>query len=258
MAKLSKESAEWHYKKLLALHYFEYLTLAQKVSIFYHDLEHDILKQITGKKEFFEQFKWLQNNQIRVERNIKTGEIPKVNIGDIDNLKNWRNEGIHENKMPEPKYRNHLHTMAQTICFFSELSIPDEINSIFNNQTENQKIKKIPSGVSKTNDGNVRNWKKGLRERYFNYMKERFSKNSDSFIETNFHDAFYIINDGVNAGMNLEKIILENKIPDDFIEKLEIDLHKRGKSKGRAKYYQRSLSFLLDFLEENPDQKYKQ
>jgi len=134
MAKLSKEKAEFHYKKLLALHNFEYLTLAQKVSIFYHDLEHDILKDITGKKEYFDQFNWLKDNQIRIERNIKTGEIPKVNIGDIDNLKNWRNEGIHENKMPEPKYKSHLHTMAQTISFFSEIPIPEEITNLYENK----------------------------------------------------------------------------------------------------------------------------
>jgi len=140
MAKLSKEKAEWHYDKLLALHYFEYLTLAQKVSIFYHDLEHDILKDVTGKKEYFEQFNWLKDNQIRIERNIKTGEIPKVNIGDIDNLKNWRNEGIHENKMPEPKYKSHLHTMAQTICFFSEIPIPEEISNLFENKTEKKLV----------------------------------------------------------------------------------------------------------------------
>jgi len=135
MAKLSKEKAEIHYKKLLALHNFEYLTPAQKVSIFYHDLEHDILKDITGKKEYFDQFNWLKDNQIRIERNIKTGEIPKVNIGDIDNLKNWRNECIHENKMPEPKYKSHLHTMAQTIYFFSEIPIPEEITNLYENKT---------------------------------------------------------------------------------------------------------------------------
>jgi hypothetical protein len=135
MAKLSKKSAEWHYEKLLALHNFDYLTLAQKVSIFYHDLEHDILKEITGEKEYFEQFNWLKENQIRIERNIKTGEIRKVDISDIDNLKNWRNEGVHENKMPEPKYKHHFHTMAQTISFFSEIPWPVEINNIIDNQT---------------------------------------------------------------------------------------------------------------------------
>jgi len=173
MAKLSKESAEWHYEKLLALHYFEYLTLAQKVSIFYHDLEHDILKEITGRKEYFEQFKWLQNNQIRIERNIKIGEIPKVNIGDIDSLKNWRNEGIHENKMPEPKYKSHFHTMAQTICFFSEIPIPDEINNIFinqqkNNNTNDNNISK--KGKSKNNNGLKRN-------ELFKIFREKLSAN---------------------------------------------------------------------------------
>jgi hypothetical protein len=86
MAKLSKEKAEWHYDKLLALHYFDYLTPAQKVSIFYHDLEHDILKEITGKKEYFDQYNWLKDNQIRFERNIKKGYLRKSFIDDIDNL----------------------------------------------------------------------------------------------------------------------------------------------------------------------------
>jgi len=139
LAKLSKEKAEWHYDKLLALHYFEYLTLAQKVSIFYHDLEHDILKEVTGKKEYFEQLNWLRDNQIRFERNIKTGEIPKINISDIENLKNWRNECIHENNMPEAKYKSHLYTMAQTICFFSEIPIPENICDILENKTRIRK-----------------------------------------------------------------------------------------------------------------------
>jgi len=88
MAKLSKESAEKHYEKILAIHYFHHLTLAQKVSIFFHDLEHDILKEITGKKGYFEQLNWLRDNQIRFEHNIQRGDIPKVNIGDIENIKN--------------------------------------------------------------------------------------------------------------------------------------------------------------------------
>lgn len=148
MVKLPKELAEWHYSKLIALHDFEYLTLAQKVSIFYHDLEHDILKKITGKKDYFEQYKWLKDNRIHFERNVKTGEIPKINISDIDNLKNWRNECVHENNMPEPKYKSHFHTMAQIIFFFSEISIPDEINDILNNQ-QKKSISKKKEGISK-------------------------------------------------------------------------------------------------------------
>ena len=78
--------------------------------------------------------------------------MPKVNIDDIDNLKNWRNESIHENNMPEPKYRNHIHTMAQTISFFSELPIPIELNNILTNQkTKEQPIK----NESKNNEKNI-------------------------------------------------------------------------------------------------------
>jgi hypothetical protein len=135
MGKLSKEKAEWHYGKLVALHNFKYLTMAQKVSIFYHDLEHDILIEITGKKEYYEQSNWLKNNQIRIEHNIKKGYIPKIIIDDIDNLRNWRHQGIHENYMPEPKYKSHFHTMAQTIYFFSEIPWTEEISNIINNKT---------------------------------------------------------------------------------------------------------------------------
>jgi len=167
--KLSIESAKWHYEKLLALHYFEYLTLAQKVSIFYHDLEHDILKEITGKKEYFEQFNCLKDNQIQVIRNIKKGDIPKVIIDDIDNLKNWRNESVHENKMPEPKYKNHLHTMAQTICFFSNVSIPEDINNVFNNQQKKNIVKgKNMDSEIKTNDALK-------RSELFKIFKEKIS-----------------------------------------------------------------------------------
>ena len=154
MAKLSKDSAEKYYEKIIAIHYFHHLTLAQKVSIFFHDLEHDILKEITGKKGYFEQLNWLKDNQIRFEHNIQRGNIPKVNIGDIENIKNWRNEGIHEAKMPEPKYRSHFHTMAETISFFSEIPIPLNIINIFNNN-EKENVKKINKDKPKNKDNNI-------------------------------------------------------------------------------------------------------
>ena len=167
MPKLSKESAEKHYEKLSALHYFKYLTLAQKVSIFYHDLEHDILIKITGKRTYFEQFNWLKDNQIRVNRNIKTGQISKVNISDIDNLKNWRNEGIHENKMPEAKYKSHFHTMANLISFFSEIQIPDEINNILTNRKKSK---------TSNNDNNELEIKKG-KNKSIKITNEKLSLN---------------------------------------------------------------------------------
>ena len=135
MNKISMESAKWHYKKIVAIHHFEYLTLAQKVIIFSHDLEHDILKTVTGKNDFFEQLNYLRDEQITVKHNIKTGNIRKHYISDLENLKNWRNEGTHENNMPEPKYKNHFHTMAQTIELFSDIPMPIEIINILNNQT---------------------------------------------------------------------------------------------------------------------------
>jgi hypothetical protein len=162
MRKLSKELAERHYEKLSAIHHFKYLTLAQKVSIFYHDLEHDILLETTGKKEYYEQFNWLKDNQIRMEHNNKRGYIPKVIIDDIDSLKNWRNEGVHENKMPEPKYKSHFHTMAQTISFFSEIPWSVEINNIINSTNNIKKLKNNNKKLGKNESIRVINKKLSL------------------------------------------------------------------------------------------------
>jgi hypothetical protein len=153
MRKLSRESAERHYKKLSAIHGFKDLRLAQKVSDFYQDLEHEILFEITGKKEYYNQFDWLKDNQERIEHNHKKGNIPKVIIDDIDNLKNWRNEGVHENNMPEPKYKNHFYTMAQTIRFFSEIPWPKEIENIINNKTPVEII--TPIIIKKPKNNNI-------------------------------------------------------------------------------------------------------
>jgi hypothetical protein len=135
MVRLSKESAEKYYKKLLGLHCAECLTPAQKVSVFQMDLEHYILKEITGKHEYFDQLDWLKKNQTRVDRyKNKTGFIPPAYISDIENLKKWRNRGVHENDMPEKKYESHFHTMAQTIKTFSGLQWPTEIDNILKNR----------------------------------------------------------------------------------------------------------------------------
>ena len=176
MVKLSKESAEKHYKKIHAIHYFQYLTLAQKVSIFFHDLEHDILFEITGKKGYFDQINWLKDNQIRFEHNVKSGNIPKVNIGDIENIKNWRNEGIHEAKMPEPKYISHIHTMAETISFFSEIPIPEDIMDIFNSNSQKKKEK------------NNKNQKIAYIESKYEPLGKYLEKNGESTIELSFFE----------------------------------------------------------------------
>ena len=141
MLNLSEKSAISHYEKLFALHNFEYLTNAQKVIIFYLNLEHDILKEITNKINYFDQKDVLEKEQIKVIKNIKTGYIPKVIIDDIDNLRNWHNEGKHENNMREAKYKSHLDTMIKTINFFSNISIPDELNNILENKQKNKEVK---------------------------------------------------------------------------------------------------------------------
>ena len=132
MDNLSRDSAEKHYEKLLKLHNSDFLTLAQKVNTFLHDLEHEILKEITGEKEYFDQLNWLKNNQITVIRGQKTGCIPPVLVSDIENLKKWRNEAQHENNMPILKYKSHLYTMAQTIRFFSNIEWSVEMSNILN------------------------------------------------------------------------------------------------------------------------------
>jgi len=258
MTKLSKELAEWHYEKAVALHNFKYLTLAQKASIFFHDLEHDILRKITKKDEFFEQWNYIKDKQ-----GNKEGQVPPTLVSDLHSFKPWRNEAIHK-ASPEidiVTYLKLFQTLVQTIKYFSDIPWTIEINNILNNQQKiptNNETKEITNKVSKMNDNNIRNWKKEIKSKYFKYMKKRFPKNSDSFIETNFNDAFYLINDGNGSGMNFEQILLEDKIPDNFIEKLENDLLKRRKNINRAKYYRISLTYLLDFLNENNELKYKQ
>ena len=209
MGKLSKESAEWHYEKLSALHFFKYLTPAQKVSIFYHDLEHDILLVVTGKREYYEQSNWLKDNQIRIEHNTKKGCIPKVIIDDIDSLKNWRNEGVHENKMPEPKYKSHFHTMAQTINFFSEIPWPVEIDNIINNQktteinrTNNSKKSEISDKLGENESRKVINEKLSLSLNRSNsvYSSINASPSQWSFTIDNsrFKDDLYFIMEDQN------------------------------------------------------------
>lgn len=138
MKKLSKESAEWHYEKLLELHKFRYLTFSQKISVFQQDLEHDILEKITGKQKFFDQLNCLRDNQILLDRNGKNiqGDIPQAYVSDIENLKKWRNRGVHEDDMTEVKYLNHFQTMVQTIKHFSEIKWSKEIDNIINNKLQ--------------------------------------------------------------------------------------------------------------------------
>lgn len=166
MARLSKESAKRHYDNLLKSHRYE-REPAVKVQAFQHDLEHIILKEVTGLGRFRDkydpsdrdkpqrerrvlekgQLSWLKENKIDMDRNgeIKSGFIPSTIISDIENLVSWRNMAEHENEMTAIKYLNLLQTMAQTIKFFSDVPLPDEIKNILNNQPQAN----FPKGDSK-------------------------------------------------------------------------------------------------------------
>ena len=136
MTKLSKETAEWHYKKLLAIHNFEYLSLAQKVSIFFQELEHDILRKITEKQEFFEQWNWLKSHQLSINiHDDKTCFIPPTLVSDIHSFKPWRNEAVHKASpsIDIVTYLKLFQTMAQTIKFFSGIEWTVGINNVINN-----------------------------------------------------------------------------------------------------------------------------
>ena len=160
MKKLSRKSAEKHYKKLVEIHAFEYLTFSQKVGVFQQDLEHEILKEVTEEREYFDQFNILKNNQKRMVNGKEQGFIPQAYVSDIENLKKWRNRGVHEDEMPETKYRNHLHTMAQTINFFSDIPCTKEINDILNNQEKrNDNIQPIQVLSKKANTNGLSNLK---------------------------------------------------------------------------------------------------
>ena len=130
MEKYPKESAEWQYEKMVALHNFKYLTLAQKVSILFQDLEHDILKKITGKDEFFDQWNLLKDKQ-----GNKSGFIPPTLISDIHSFKPWRNEAVHKAspEIDKVTYLKLFQTMVQTIEYFSDLIRTEEIKNVLNN-----------------------------------------------------------------------------------------------------------------------------
>lgn len=138
MNKLSRELAEYYYEKLSAIHNFKYLSLAQKVSIFFQDLEHDILSKITGKQEFFDQWNLLKDNQLQIiDKNKKIGSVPPTLVTDIHSFKPWRNEAVHKSSpsINMVTYLKLFQTIAQTINYFSEIEWSNDINNIINNQT---------------------------------------------------------------------------------------------------------------------------
>ena len=147
MIKLTKETAEFHYEKMVAIHYFQWLTLAQKVSIFFQDLEHEILRKITEKNDFFEQWNYLRDYQSK-NKNINIDPIPPTLVSDLHSYKPWRNEAVHRASPSIDKitYLKLFQTMVQVIKHFSGIQWTVEINRIINDQTNvsiNKKNKDI-------------------------------------------------------------------------------------------------------------------
>jgi len=136
MVKLPKETAEFYYEKMVAIHFFQWLTLAQKVSIFFQDLEHVILRKITEKDDFFEQWNYLRDHQ-STNKNTNISSIPPTLISDLHNFKPWRNEAVHRAfpSIDKITYLKLFQTMAQIIRHFSGIQWTVEINKIINDQT---------------------------------------------------------------------------------------------------------------------------
>jgi len=231
MKKLSKESAERHYKKLTEIYYFEYLTLAQKVSVFQQDLEHDILKIVTGKKDYFDQLNFLKDNQKRMINGKEQGSIPPAYVSDIENLKKWRNRGVHEDEMPETKYRNHFHTMAQTICLFSDIPIPENINDILFNRTNNKR------NISGTKRNKVKFGKRKSIETINKKLSLNINKNNTTYSSINENLpqwSFEINNSKFNNDINLiledqdEKILYYFIIKGGIIREPENNFYQRN------------------------------
>jgi len=176
MTKLSKETAEWHYKKLLAIHNFEYLSLAQKVSIFFQELEHDILRKITEKQEFFEQWNWLKSHQLSINvHDNKTCFIPPTLVSDIHSFKPWRNEAVHKASpsIDIVTYLKLFQTMAQTIRFFSGIEWTVGINNVINNHLNiNNNKQNISSSKKQKKD--EENKKLG-KNKAINFINEKLS-----------------------------------------------------------------------------------
>jgi len=133
--KLSKESAEKYYKKLLQYHNDD-RELTKKVHDFYHDLEHYILKEITGENVYYDQFGVLLKNQRKWEQGRTTGEISPTIVSGINFLSKWRVEAVHYNEMDCTIYKALLRIMVLTIFEFSDVPITDELEEIFNNQPQ--------------------------------------------------------------------------------------------------------------------------
>jgi hypothetical protein len=180
MPLLSQETAKKQYDRLYNSHHTDTGGLASKVVTFQHNMQMEILYEITGLRNFYNKYDpndihkknpwekriieqgqlgWLYDKKERIR--LGTGEVirgfvPDVLIDDIKNLKKWRNTGEHKDIMPWDKYLAHLGTMARTISLFSGMPIPKNINDILNNQasanSSNSTNREKPKNKKELND----------------------------------------------------------------------------------------------------------
>ena len=93
-------------------------------------------------------------------------------------------------------------------------------------------------------------------------LREYLPHVAEKTIKMHYSDAFYAYNNK-DVGINLKEIILNDQIPDDYIEKVEKQIIKKNNEKDRnngheqrrdalerAKGYKRSLEFLLRHIRE--------
>jgi len=180
MYQLSKESAEKYYSILLDIHQWD-IDYAIKVPIFKNLLEIGILYVVTGKNHFEDKYennkfieagqrKELENNKEILDRygdKIK-GNVRRDLFTGIIDLFAKRNIAEHEKKINYAVYLGTLNTIAETINCFSEIPIPDSINSILNG--EPKPLKPLGKG------GEPENNKLGKMES-IRFINEKLSSN---------------------------------------------------------------------------------
>jgi len=147
IGRLSPESARQHYEKLYDYHN-DNRDLVKRVRDFWHDLEHYILKEITKRNKFYDEYDDI--NKPRWKRKIlekgqlswlKENNIQISLVSNIQNFKPHRNDAEHLNTMDIITYYHLFQTMVRTIHYFSSEPIPEKIENILNIQ----KQKDIPN-----------------------------------------------------------------------------------------------------------------
>ena len=135
---LSNESTRKYYSKLLDYHN-DNRDLAKKVRDFQHDMEHYILREVTGRKYFYDIWDEKERDKPKWQRTItekgqltwlNENNMPMVLISNIQNLKVHRNVAEHKNEMDPITYMHCFQTMVKTIQFFSVEPVPKEIENI--------------------------------------------------------------------------------------------------------------------------------